>query len=175
MGRKKEDIMNKERSKIIFLFVLLFFLSSCESWGKSNGFEEGHDWIMPRPAAEINLKIVHFTWEYPPVIYGGLGTFATEITQKQKKFGNDITVFSLNENNEYKTQEEWNNIDVYRPKILDLTQTFNLFASHELRAWGNNLKFFADGDFGPVADYFYFAHGRRRGLSTICNLAATAL
>ena len=49
------------------------------------------------------MKIVHFTWEYPPVIYGGLGTFATEITQKQKKFGNDITVFSLNENNEYKT------------------------------------------------------------------------
>jgi len=90
------------------------------------------------------LKIVHFTWEYPPVIYGGLGTFATEITQKQKKFGNDITVFSLNENNEYKTKEEWNHINVYRPKILDLTQTFNLFASHELRAWGNNLKFFAD-------------------------------
>jgi len=91
-----------------------------------------------------NLRIVHFTWEYPPVIYGGLGTFATEITQKQKKFGNEITVYSLNENNEYKTQEEWNNINVYRPKILDLTRTFNLFASHELRAWGNNLKFFAD-------------------------------
>lgn len=90
------------------------------------------------------MKIVHFTWEYPPVIYGGLGTFATEITQKQKIFGNDVTVFSLNENNEYKTQEEWNNIDVFRPKILDLTQTFNLFAAHELRAWGNNLKFFAD-------------------------------
>jgi len=90
------------------------------------------------------MKIVHFTWEYPPVIYGGLGTFATEITQKQKTFGNDVTVFSLNENNDYKTQEEWNNIDVYRPKILDLTQTFNLFASHELRAWGNNLKFFVD-------------------------------
>jgi len=90
------------------------------------------------------LKIVHFTWEYPPVIYGGLGTFATEITQKQKSCGNDITVFSLNENNLYKTYEKWNNIDIYRPKILDLTQTFNMFAAHELRAWGNNLKFFAD-------------------------------
>lgn len=90
------------------------------------------------------MKIVHFTWEYPPVIYGGLGTFATEITQKQKTFGNDVTVFSLNENNEYGTHEEWNHIDVYRPKILDLTRTFNLFASHELRAWGNNLKFFVD-------------------------------
>ena len=90
------------------------------------------------------MKIVHFSWEYPPVIYGGLGTFATEITQKQKFFGNDVTVFSLNENNTYKTYEKWNSIDVYRPRILDLTKTFNLFASHELRAWGTNLKFFAD-------------------------------
>jgi len=87
---------------------------------------------------------VHFSWEYPPVIYGGLGTFATEITQKQKFFGNDVTVFSLNENNTYKTYEKWNSIDVYRPRILDLTKTFNLFAAHELRAWGTNLKFFAD-------------------------------
>ena len=90
------------------------------------------------------MKIVHFSWEYPPVIYGGLGTFATEITQQQKIFGNDVTVFSLNEDNKHKTFEKWNDIDVFRPKILDLTQTFNLFATHELRAWGNNLKFFAD-------------------------------
>lgn len=90
------------------------------------------------------MRIVHFSWEYPPVIYGGLGTFATEITQKQTFFGNDVTVFSLNENNGYKTYEKWDGIDVYRPKILDLTQTFNLFADHELRSWGTNLKFFAD-------------------------------
>jgi len=87
---------------------------------------------------------VHFSWEFPPDIYGGLGTFATEITQKQEYFGNEVTVFSLNENNKHKTYEKWNGIDVYRPKILDLTQTFNLFAAHELRSWGTNLKFFAD-------------------------------
>jgi glycosyltransferase involved in cell wall biosynthesis len=90
------------------------------------------------------LKIAHFSWEFPPVIYGGLGTFATEITQEQVHLGNDITVFSLNENNQHKTYENWNDIHVYRPKILDLTSTFNLFAAHELRAWGTNLKFFAD-------------------------------
>lgn len=90
------------------------------------------------------MKIAHFTWEYPPVIYGGLGTFATEITQKQKELGNDITVFSLNENNSLKTHEKWNNIEVYRPKTLNLTETFRLFADHELRAWGDHFKFFAD-------------------------------
>jgi len=90
------------------------------------------------------LKIAHFSWEYPPVIYGGLGTFATEITQKQFSFGNEVSVFSLNENNAHKTYEKWNGIDVYRPKTLDLTSTFQLFASHELRSWGPNFKFFAD-------------------------------
>lgn len=90
------------------------------------------------------MKIAHFSWEFPPVIYGGLGTFAAEITKKQSHLGNEVTVFSLNENNNYKTYEKCNGIDIYRPKILDLTRTFNLFAAHELRAWGTNLKFFAD-------------------------------
>ena len=93
---------------------------------------------------EKNLKIAHFSWEYPPVIYGGLGTFATEITQKQKFFGNEVTVFTLNEGNAHKTSEKWNDIEVYRPKTLDLTDTFRLFVDPGLKAWGDNLKFFAD-------------------------------
>ena len=90
------------------------------------------------------MKIVHFTWEYPPVIYGGLGTFANEITQKQAYFGNEVTVFSLNENNSLKTYEKLNGIDVYRPKTIDLTSTFHLFADYELKSWGSHFKFFAD-------------------------------
>jgi glycosyltransferase involved in cell wall biosynthesis len=90
------------------------------------------------------MKIVHFSWEFPPVIYGGLGTFATEITQKQVSLGNEITVFSLNEGNNLSIHETWNNIEVYRPKTLDLTSTFFLFADHELRSWGEYFKFFAD-------------------------------
>lgn len=90
------------------------------------------------------MKIVHFTWEFPPVLYGGLGTFASEITQKQAYFGNEVTVFSLNDNNSLKTHEKWNGIDVYRPKTLDLTSAFYLFADYELRSWGSNFKFFAD-------------------------------
>jgi len=90
------------------------------------------------------LNIVHFTWEYPPVIYGGLGTFAEELTKKQLSLGHDITVFSLNENNARSTHEKQNKIEVYRPKSLDLTETFRLFADHELKSWGPNFKFFAD-------------------------------
>jgi len=90
------------------------------------------------------MNIVHFSWEYPPVIYGGLGTFAMEITQKQAFFGNDVTVFALNENNKFETYEKMNRVSVYRPKTLDFTSIFRLFADYELKSWGDNFKFFSD-------------------------------
>jgi len=91
------------------------------------------------------LKIVHFTWEFPPVIYGGLGTFVTELSQKQTNFGNEVTVFTLNRTNELETYEKWNNIiDVYRPKTLDVSSTYLLFAERDFRSWGEYFKFFAD-------------------------------
>jgi len=90
------------------------------------------------------LNIAHFTWEYTPVIYGGLGTFAIELTQKQKSYGNDVSVFTLNPDNNLKTYEKINDIDVYRPKTLDLTDTYRLFSDYELRSWGDHFKFFAD-------------------------------
>ena len=90
------------------------------------------------------MKIAHLSWEFPPVIYGGLGTYITEITHKQAYFGNEVTVFSLNRNNALKTYEKWNGVEVYRPRTLDLTSTFNLFANYELRSWGEHFKFFSD-------------------------------
>ena len=40
------------------------------------------------------MKITHFSWEYPPAIWGELGTFALEISEKKSKMGHDVTVFS---------------------------------------------------------------------------------
>lgn len=90
------------------------------------------------------MKIVHFSWEYPPVIYGGLGTFATEITKKQIEFDHDVTVFTLNRENTLPTSDRINGVDVYRPKTLDLSKPFYLCADHELRSWGPYFTFFAD-------------------------------
>lgn len=90
------------------------------------------------------MNIIHFSWEFPPIIYGGLGTFTTEISEKLAFLGHKISVFTLNQDNKLKTYEKWNGVDVYRPRALDLTSTFNLFTDHELRSWGHNFKFFAD-------------------------------
>ena len=90
------------------------------------------------------MKIVHFSWEYPPVIYGGLGTFTTEITKKQVELEHEVTVFSLNKDNALTTSDHINDVEVYRPKTLDLSKSFYLCVDHELRSWGSYFKFFAD-------------------------------
>ena len=90
------------------------------------------------------MKIAHFSWEFPPAIWGGLGTFATEITQKQVTMGNEIAVFALNYENKLNTYDNWNGVEVYRPKIFDFTSAFYLFADQDVRSWGSNFKFFAD-------------------------------
>ena len=90
------------------------------------------------------LNIIHLSWEYPPAIWGGLGTFATEITKKQVKLGNDVTVFALNNKNKLKISEKLDGVNVYRPKIPEITSSFYLFSNNDLKSWGRNFHFFSD-------------------------------
>lgn len=44
-------------TRTVLLFFLCLVLAACPS-SPRGGFEEGHEWIMPRPAAEIHLSVV---------------------------------------------------------------------------------------------------------------------
>ncbi|MBN1860634.1 MAG: glycosyltransferase family 4 protein [Candidatus Thermoplasmatota archaeon] len=90
------------------------------------------------------MKIVHFSWEFPPTIWGGLGTFATELSKKQVSLGNNVTVFALNSGNNFSSTEKWNGVEVHRPKTLDLSSSYKLFANRDVQSWGSHFKFFAD-------------------------------
>jgi len=90
------------------------------------------------------LKITYFSWEYPPAIWGGLGTFVYEITKKLVSKGNNVTVYALNYQNKLKTLEKQNGLQIYRPKLVDLTSTYRLFANQDLTSWKENFKFFSD-------------------------------
>jgi len=92
----------------------------------------------------VMMRIVHFSWEFPPTIWGGLGTFAKELSQKQVSLGNQVTLYALNKDNNFSPSEKWNGVEVYRPKILDLSSSFYLFANQDVRSWGSHFKFFAD-------------------------------
>jgi len=90
------------------------------------------------------LKIAHFSWEYPPAIWGGLGTFTNELTKKQVGMGIDVTVFAVNDGNKLKISEKIDGINVFRPKIPDITSSFYIFSNNDLKSWGSNFKLFSD-------------------------------
>jgi len=98
----------------------------------------------PTHSQAETMRIVHFSWEFPPTIWGGLGTFAKELSQKQVFLGNHVTLFSLNSGNKFSVSEQWNGVEVHRPKILDLSSSYRLFANQDVCSWGPHFKFFAD-------------------------------
>jgi len=89
------------------------------------------------------LSIAHFSWEYPPKIWGGLGTFAAELTKQQKTIGHEVTVFAVNDKNRMESYHEWNGISVYRPKIIDFTDCLSLISNADLKQWGDHISFFS--------------------------------
>lgn len=89
------------------------------------------------------LSIAHFSWEYPPKIWGGLGTFATELTKQQKTMGHNVSVFAVNDQNKMKQFHKWQGISVYRPKFVDFTNEFSLVSNNDLQQWGDHLSFFS--------------------------------
>jgi len=40
------------------------------------------------------MRILHFSWEYPPVMYGGLGAHVVALTQEQARAGHDVCVIT---------------------------------------------------------------------------------
>jgi len=89
------------------------------------------------------ISVAHFSWEYPPKIWGGLGTFATELTKQQKTMGHDVTVFAVNDKNKLEPYHQWNGISVYRPKIPEFTDSLSLLSNSDLQQWGDHLSFFS--------------------------------
>jgi glycosyltransferase involved in cell wall biosynthesis len=110
------------------------------------------------------LKIVHLSWEYPPAIWGGLGTFATEITKKQVKLGNEVTVFAVNDENKLKISEQIHGVNIYRPKIPNISSSFYLFSNNDLRSWGQNFNLFSD-----VIGYNLLSASKLTGSFNNCN------
>jgi len=90
-----------------------------------------------------NVSVAHFSWEFPPKIWGGLGTFATELTKQQKTMGNDVSVFAVNDQNSMKPFDTWNGISVFRPKLVDFTNELSLVSNNDLQQWGDHLSFFS--------------------------------
>jgi len=89
------------------------------------------------------LRIGFFVYEYPPSIFGGLGTYADYVTREYVDIGHDVSVFTLNGGN-LKTREILRGVEVHRPQIADASNVFPFFVVDDLKKWGTNIKFFND-------------------------------
>lgn len=82
-------------------------------------------------------------WEYPPVLVGGLGTYAENITRKFVQLGHDVSVFTLNPGG-LPVREMIAGVEVHRPLIADATKIFSALAAEDIKKWGAGLKLFSD-------------------------------
>jgi len=89
------------------------------------------------------MRIAFFVWEYPPMVVGGLGTYAMYITRELVKRGHDVTVFSMNPGG-LPTRQILQGVEVHRPEIIDITNVFPIFVTEDIVGWGPSAKFFND-------------------------------
>jgi len=88
------------------------------------------------------MRIAFFTWEYPPRLVGGLGTYAQYITQDFVKMGHDVAVFTMN-TGDLRTSEVMHGVSVHRPLGVDASDILRIISGSELQSWGDQLRFFS--------------------------------
>lgn len=83
-------------------------------------------------------------YEYPPKIVGGLGTYAAEITRKFVLMENDITVFTMNDDEGgLPTREIWRGIEIHRPIHIDVSESLPDVVAEDIRKWGRGINLFS--------------------------------
>jgi Glycosyltransferase len=88
------------------------------------------------------MRIGFFSWEYPPRLIGGLGTYADYVTRYLVRMGADVVVFTMN-TGALKTSEVIHGVEVHRPLNVDASGILRIIAGNELQSWGDQLKFFS--------------------------------
>jgi glycogen(starch) synthase len=90
------------------------------------------------------LRLAVFVYEYPPKIVGGLGTYAAEITRKFVLLDNDVSVFTMNDDEgALPTRELWRGIEVHRPLHIDVSDSLPDVIAEDVRKWGRGIQFFS--------------------------------
>ncbi len=92
------------------------------------------------------MKLAVLVYEYPPKIVGGLGTYAAEITRKFVLLENDVSVFTMNDDEgALPTRELWRGIEIHRPLHIDVSDSLPDVISEDVRKWGRGggIQFFS--------------------------------
>ncbi|MCW3997343.1 MAG: glycosyltransferase family 4 protein [Candidatus Bathyarchaeota archaeon] len=89
------------------------------------------------------MKVAVLVYEYPPKIVGGLGTYAAEITRKFVLMDDDVTVFTMNDDEgTLPTREIWRGIEIHRPLHIDVSDSLPDVIAEDIRKWGRGINLF---------------------------------
>jgi len=90
------------------------------------------------------MKMAVLVYEYPPKIVGGLGTYAAEITRKFVLTDNDVTVFTMNDDEGgLPTREIWRGIEIHRPLHIDISDSLPDVVAEDIKKWGRGANLFS--------------------------------
>lgn len=90
------------------------------------------------------MRLAALVYEYPPKIVGGLGTYAAEITRKFVLLDNEVSVFTMNDDEgALPTRELWRGIEVHRPLHIDVSDSLPDVIAEDVRKWGRGIQFFS--------------------------------
>jgi len=86
------------------------------------------------------MRIAYFSTEYPPLVYGGLGVYADNISRSLVALGQKVTVFSWG-SKESPRHEMLVGVDVFREMPLAMRDGMEIFLSPQTLRWGQGLDY----------------------------------
>ncbi|MEM0445682.1 MAG: glycosyltransferase family 4 protein [Nitrososphaerota archaeon] len=88
------------------------------------------------------MKVAFVTWEYPPAIVGGLGTYSYYMSRWMARLGNYVSVYSPLTPGPEPSIEPTKGLEVNWVQLPDLSTGLRPALSEEIRGWGDGVKFF---------------------------------
>lgn len=90
------------------------------------------------------MKMAFLVYEYPPRIVGGLGTYAAEITRKYVLLDQEVSVFTMNDDEgSLPTRELWRGVEIHRPLDIDVSDSLPDVIAEDVRKWGRGINLFS--------------------------------
>ena len=87
-----------------------------------------------------SMRIAYFSTEYPPLVYGGLGVYADNISRSLASLGHKVTVFSWG-TERIPRHQLLDGVEVFRETPLPMKDGMEIFLSEPTLGWGKGLEF----------------------------------
>ncbi|MEM1534059.1 MAG: glycosyltransferase family 4 protein [Nitrososphaerota archaeon] len=90
------------------------------------------------------MRIAFITWEYPPLIVGGLGTYSYYMSLWMSRLGYEVEVYAPLPTNLQPPPMDVEKVELNWVRVPDLSAGLRHALNDEVRAWGEGVKFFSN-------------------------------